>query len=129
MGWLKPVHMMTKLKPLLMALSLAAFLLPGERAAADPLRSEPATLTDTLIRQIDWQNGQNDPRNAVREGKVLPLGQVLAKVRERYPGRMLDATLAQEGNRPVYYIKMLMGDGRVVLVKADARNGNILSAS
>lgn len=120
---------MTKLKPLLMALSLAAFLLPGEMVVADPLRVEPVTLTDSLIRQIDWQNGQNDPRNAVREGKVLPLGQVLAKVRQRYPGRMLDATLAQEGNRPVYYIKMLMGDGRVVLVKADARNGNILSAS
>lgn len=107
---------------------IAGLLLPGGGAGADQLRvSQPQPAIST-IHQIDWQNSHDDPRNAVRSGRVLPLSVVLAKVRQRYPGRMLDASLAQENNPPVYYIKMLMGDGRVVLVSADATNGHIISA-
>lgn len=106
---------------------LAGLFLPGEGFAADQLRVTPPAPTSTL-HQIDWQNNHDDPRNAVRAGRVLPLSVVLANVRQRYPGRMLDASLAQENNPPVYYIKMLMSDGSVVLVSADATNGRIISA-
>lgn len=107
---------------------IAGLLLPGGGAAADQPRVSQHQPALSVIHSIDWQNNHDDPRNAVRAGRVLPLRAVLAKVRQHYPGRMLDASLAQENNPPVYYIKMLMGDGRVVLVSADATNGRIISA-
>lgn len=106
---------------------LAAMLLFGAAAEAEPLRSGAMPAMAKPSHEIDWQNGREDPRSAVRAGRVLPLSAVLAKVRQSYPGRMLDASLAQEQEPPVYYIKMLMRDGRVVLVSADATNGRIIS--
>ena len=119
--------MMMQPRLILMAV-LVGLLLPGAGAGAESLRAPLPPSGTGAIHQIDWQDNHDDPRNAVRSGRVLPLRAVLAKVRQHYPGRMLDASLAQENNPPVYYIKMLMGDGRVVLVSADATNGRIISA-
>lgn len=71
---------------------------------------------------------QNTARDAVRSGRVLPLGQVLRGVRATYPGRLLDANLIEQGGRPVYRIKILSPDGNVTVVTSDARTGRILGA-
>ena len=57
---------------------------------------------------------------------VQPLGAVLKRIGQRYPGRALDAQLNERGDPPVYRVKWLGDDGKVREVTADARTGRIL---
>jgi uncharacterized membrane protein YkoI len=57
---------------------------------------------------------------------VQPLGRVLRRIEERYPGRALDAELVEREQSPIYRIKWLGEDGKVREVTADARTGRIL---
>ena len=57
---------------------------------------------------------------------VQPLGRVLRRIEERYPGRALDAELIERQQGPTYRIKWLGEDGKVREVTADARPGRIL---
>ena len=57
---------------------------------------------------------------------VQPLGKVLRRIEERYPGRALDAELIEREQSPIYRIKWLGEDGKVREVTADARTGRIL---
>lgn len=66
-------------------------------------------------------------RRAVRSGKILPLGSILARVRQRVPGRLAGVTLNGCSGGPwIYRIRMLTEAGRVAVVSADARTGRIL---
>ncbi len=57
---------------------------------------------------------------------VQPLGRVLRRIEERYPGRALDAELIEREEAPIYRIKWLGEDGKVREVTANARTGRIL---
>ena len=57
---------------------------------------------------------------------VQPLGQVLRRINERYPGRALDAELIERAEPPTCRIKWLGEDGKVREVTADARTGRIV---
>lgn len=67
-------------------------------------------------------------RAGVQAGAIRPLNEVLAKVRGRFPGRMLDARLvrAGPGNVWIYHLKVLTSQGRVLDLTVDARTANIL---
>ena len=68
-------------------------------------------------------------RGAVQAGQVRPLGDILAGVRGRYPGQLLDANLRQQGSGTwIYDVKILQPDGRVVALTVDARSGRVLRA-
>jgi uncharacterized membrane protein YkoI len=58
--------------------------------------------------------------------EVEPLGAVLKRIGQRYPGRALDAQLNERADPPVYRVKWLGDDGKVREVTADARTGRIL---
>ena len=45
---------------------------------------------------------QDQARDAVRDGQARPLAAILPQIRDRFPGRMLDAKLVQRGGRPFY---------------------------
>jgi uncharacterized membrane protein YkoI len=57
---------------------------------------------------------------------VQPLGKVLRRIEERYPGRALDAQLIEREQSAIYRIKWLGEDGKVREITADARTGRIL---
>ena len=66
-------------------------------------------------------------RGAVQSGEVRPLGDILAGLRGRYPGRVLDAELSRRGRGNWRYdLKILQADGRVLDVAVDARTGRVL---
>jgi uncharacterized membrane protein YkoI len=79
------------------------------------------------IQQSGMRRDQDNAREAVREGRILPLGRVLSKVQATYPGRLLDAELVEGRGQPVYLIKLMTRDGNVAIVAADAASGRILS--
>jgi uncharacterized membrane protein YkoI len=64
-------------------------------------------------------------RSAVEAGEIRPLQDILAAVRGRVPGRMLDARVEHNGQW-IYEVIMLQDDGQVVAVTLDARTAQIL---
>lgn len=67
----------------------------------------------------------NRARDAVRQQQIRPLGEVLAAVQSRYPGRVMDVQL--DSGRWVYSVKLLSPDGRVQVISVDARTARILN--
>lgn len=65
------------------------------------------------------------PVMAQAEG-VQPLGKVLRRIEQRFPGHALDAELVEGADPPVYRVKWLGEDGKVREVTADAKSGRIL---
>ncbi len=75
----------------------------------------------------DWRDQQNAVRQAVREGRQVPLGQAIEAVRRRAPGRELDAGLETGPNgRPVYRVRWAGQDGRRQDYLVDAGTGAVL---
>src|SRR3546814_17339068 len=70
--------------------------------------------------------GQDDARRAVRSGEARPLAEILSGLRERYPGRVLDADIVERGGGDwTYGIRLLDTSGRVVELDVDARSGRV----
>jgi uncharacterized membrane protein YkoI len=70
---------------------------------------------------------QDDAREGVRNGRLVPLSEVLRRIAQRYPGRMLDASLRElVPGTPVYLVIWLTPGGRRLSIWADARTGDIM---
>lgn len=59
-------------------------------------------------------------------GEVLPLAEVIDRVRERQPGKLLEVELNQEHGRWIYEIMLLSPDGAVWEYEVDAATGELL---
>lgn len=66
-------------------------------------------------------------RQALENGKVLPLSTVLAKVEHDYPGQPLKIEFEREHGRFIYEIRLLQPDGRIAKLRVDAFNGQLIS--
>ena len=71
-------------------------------------------------------SGQDRARRALRDGQVLPLGDIMGIVGRRYPGKVLDADLVRDGRRLVYHLRVLDRQGRVTEVAVDGLSGRII---
>jgi uncharacterized membrane protein YkoI len=65
-------------------------------------------------------------KRALEEGRVLPLSDILAKVKAEIPGKEIEVELEAEDGILIYELKMLRPDGRVQEVEVDAATGKIL---
>ncbi len=59
----------------------------------------------------------------MQAGEILPLPQILERVARRYPGQVLEVELERKGDRWIYELKVLQGDGRLIKMDIDARSG------
>lgn len=117
-----------KTRTYVFALSLTALMaLGGGQAYAASFDLELGTGIGRMIENVGSKSDQDQARQAVREGRILPLSKVLPKVQRRVPGRLLDANLIESGGKSIYLIKMMTNDGNVAIVSADAATGNILN--
>ncbi len=101
----------------------------GGPVYAEPPRrqvnSQPAPQPNSLGR--DWREQQDEAREGVRRGQFQSMGQVLGRLRQRQPGRQLDAGLEQGADgRPVYRVRWAAANGRRIDYIIDARTGAIL---
>jgi len=96
-------------------------------------------LTGTACRQPDgtWRMMSSRPapadhdraRDAVAAGQALPLSDVLARLRPRYSGRLLDVELREQpGAGWRYRLKLLRPDNRVQELTVDALSVEVLDA-
>ena len=65
---------------------------------------------------------QQTARRAVQQGRYVPLESVVRDALRRHPGTLLEVEL-DDG---VYEVEVLRGDGAVVELDYDARNGKLL---
>jgi len=65
-------------------------------------------------------------RQALEQGRVLPLRAVLEKIERDYQGQALKVEFEQDGGRFFYEIRLLQSDGRIVKLKVDAVDGKVL---
>lgn len=74
----------------------------------------------------DDEPGRRDAvRHAVEAGEVLPLSQILEKVRMRVSGDITGIEINREDGRWRYEFRVIDRSGRVLEVRVDARSGNI----
>ena len=85
---------------------------PARRRAGAPLHAEP--------------NDHDLARQALQQGKVLPLRTVLDKVEREHQGQVLKIEFEQEDGRFIYEIRLLQQDGRLVKLEVDASSGQVL---
>ncbi len=65
-------------------------------------------------------------RQAVADGRALPLATILDKVVPTLDGQLLGVELESEGFALIYELKVLAPDGRLTEVRVDAATGEIL---
>jgi uncharacterized membrane protein YkoI len=69
-----------------------------------------------------WQ----DLQEAVREGRIVPLPDILDWLEARYVGQVLEVELERDDGRMVYEIEMLGPQGQVVEFAFDAASGELI---
>ena len=80
-----------------------------------------------LLRADDDDHGAHElARQALEQGRVLPLRTVLEKVERDYQGQALKVEFEQDDGRFLYKIRLLQSDGRMVKLKVDAVDGRVL---
>ncbi|WP_101674916.1 PepSY domain-containing protein [Alloalcanivorax mobilis] len=70
---------------------------------------------------------QDEALQLRRQGEILSFEAILKVAMQRYPdGRLLETELEQEGERLIYEIELLTGDGVVREMEIDARDASVL---
>ena len=77
-----------------------------------------------------WGQQQDAARRGVRQGALVPLGRVMANIRQGTPGRLLDAGLEPgPDGRPAYRVRWAAANGRRIDFIVDAATGAIIGSS
>lgn len=67
-----------------------------------------------------------DLHQAVREGRIVPLPEILDWLEERYEGQVLEVELERDDGRMLYEVEMLGPQGQVVEFEFDAASGELI---
>jgi len=71
---------------------------------------------------------QDEARDAVRKGKIMPLTAILEIVTKREPGTVMEVELETKNGKLTYRIEVLAANGRRREIRLDARDGDVLWA-
>ena len=99
---------------------------------AHPLRRLALTCLALLVLgaspvlRADDHESHELARQALEQGRVLPLRTVLEKIERDYQGQALKVEFEQDDGRFLYEIRLLQSDGRMVKLKVDAVDGRVL---
>jgi hypothetical protein len=90
--------------------------------------SPPAYAPNSL--GAGWGQQQDQARRGVRQGGLMPLGQVMQNIGRSTPGRLLDAGLEPgPDGRPAYRVRWAAAGGRRIDFIVDAATGAIIGRS
>lgn len=65
-------------------------------------------------------------RDLVERGEILPLAQVLARLQEHHPGKVIEVELEYSNGILVYEVDLITTDGRLIEVDLNAATGTIV---
>ena len=69
---------------------------------------------------------RNEQREAITDGKAVPLAAARRAARLKIPGELVRARLCHKAERLIYLLTVLARDGKVAHVTVDARNGAVI---
>ncbi|MBC9248169.1 PepSY domain-containing protein [Paracoccus sp. 11-3] len=64
--------------------------------------------------------------DAVQDGEILPLADILAELNKTHPGEVVEVELEYDFGRRVYEIELITPEGLLIEVDLDAATGKIL---
>lgn len=87
-----------------------------------------ATLLAALlpVMQVAADDDHERARAALERGEVLPLAEILERVKGQLAGEVIATEFDREDGRWVYELKLIDPGGRVVELEVDAADGRIL---
>ncbi|MGH1420265.1 MAG: PepSY domain-containing protein [Hyphomonas sp.] len=88
-----------------------------------------ALLASPVATAQSWSNSfsPGQARDAVKDGKNVPLSRIFKQLKREYGGYQLGADLFSTGNgNNEYVIDWMTGDGRKMRFRVDAKTGKIL---
>ena len=120
---------------LLTALVLAAPVARADESSSSSSSSSSSTNGRTQTRNSDSNSNRNsssnrddqdDARDALRRGRVMPLTAILEIAFKRERGTVLDVDLETDHGVLIYEIELLSERGRKVEIRINARSGEVL---
>ena len=120
---------MTKLAVLVFAFAMAL----TQGAAAESRSSSSSSQSSSSSTNFSSSSrsthaDQDEARDALRKGKIMPLSAILEIVTKREPGTVMEVELETKDGKLTYRIEVLNDKGRRREIRLDARNGNVLWA-
>jgi uncharacterized membrane protein YkoI len=85
-----------------------------------------ALLTATAVSAYGDDIDSKQAHDLVKQGRILPLAEIVRSVSGKVPGEVLEVELELEHGAYIYELKILRTDGRVQEVEVDATNGKIV---
>ena len=85
------------------------------------------SLTLILSSSLYADDDHEEAKRLVESGEILSLQEILVKVRDIQPGKVLEIELESKRNIKIYEIELLQPDGTVLELKFDAKSGQHLS--
>lgn len=89
---------------------------------------DPKVAQDDAGRSHDRHSDQDRARDALRQGRVVPLNKILEKVDRDYSGKVIQVELEDHGRQLYYEVKLLGDNGRLVELRYDAHEATLLNA-
>lgn len=84
----------------------------------------PLLLSLSLAAPAWAGDGHDRARRGMLRGDLLPLERILEQADRDFPGELIEAELEEKDDRPVYEIKRLTTDGRLLKIYYDAADGS-----
>jgi len=126
--------MMKWIPGLLLAAALSSHSVAAKESRGTPVTSptkSPQANADTSTPKPTTHHSrfnQDDAREALKRGKVMPLTSILDIAARREPGTVIAVDLeTQRNGKLIYEIDVITEDGRRRELQIDARKGDILS--
>ena len=119
---------------LLVFLLALAIALPESAAAetrsssSSQSSSSSSNNSSSSSRTVTKHSDQDEARDAVRKGRIMPLTAILEIVTKREPGTVMEVELETKDGKVTYRIEILNDKGRRREIRLDARSGEVLWA-
>jgi uncharacterized membrane protein YkoI len=86
--------------------------------------SSSSSRSTSITKHVD----QDEARDALRKGRIMPLTAILEIVTKREPGTVMEVELETKDGKLTYRIEVLNEKGRRREIRLDARDGDVLWA-
>jgi uncharacterized membrane protein YkoI len=81
------------------------------------------------LASADNRMKQSEVRQLRESGRILPMEDILARVRKLQPGQVVEVELERDGDRYVYEVKLIDDADRIHKFELDAGSGEVLKRS
>ncbi|WP_075293219.1 PepSY domain-containing protein [Pararhizobium arenae] len=91
-----------------------------------PVHASSDTTQDVV--DADDAREQYEARDALKQGKIRPLEEIVAAVREKIAGDIIEIEFEVDDGRYIYEIEIIQPSGQIVEIEVDALTKDIIGS-